>query len=132
LTSKPFTTKAFGRLEYLQISAKKIGCTECINARSIFIQDIHAAQTKQDIHAAQTKQDIHAAQTKQDMLMKMSKRTSWTLGCQILLGATYQKGKKMQNVHKIYQMTTKYSKYPQNIPSGHKIYQHCPFRGTSK
>jgi hypothetical protein len=27
------------------------------------------------------------------------------------------------NDHKIYQMATKYTKWPQNIPNGHKIYQ---------
>jgi hypothetical protein len=27
------------------------------------------------------------------------------------------------NGHKIYQMATKYTKWPQNIPNGHKIYQ---------
>jgi hypothetical protein len=27
------------------------------------------------------------------------------------------------NGHRIYQMATKYTKWPQNIPNGHKIYQ---------
>jgi hypothetical protein len=29
---------------------------------------------------------------------------------------------------KIYQMTTKYTKWPENIPNGHKIYQHFPLQ----
>jgi hypothetical protein len=29
-------------------------------------------------------------------------------------------------------MTTNYTKQPQNIPNGHKIYQHLQFKGTPK
>jgi hypothetical protein len=44
-------------------------------------------------------------------------------GCQIFLGTTYQNGKNIPNGHKIYQMATKYTIWPQNIPYGRKIYQ---------
>jgi hypothetical protein len=51
-------------------------------------------------------------------------------GCQIFLGATYQKGEKytklpqnIPNYLKIYQVTSKYTKLPQNIPNYLKIYQ---------
>jgi hypothetical protein len=50
--------------------------------------------------------------------------------CQIFLGATYQNGKKytkwpqnITNGHKIYQTATIYTKWPQNLPNGHNIYQ---------
>jgi hypothetical protein len=50
-------------------------------------------------------------------------------GCQMLLGTTYQNGKiyiyqitiNIPNGHKIYQMATRYTKWPQDIPNGHKI-----------
>jgi hypothetical protein len=42
-------------------------------------------------------------------------------GCQIFLGTTYQNGKNSTKLP--YQMATKYTKWPQNIPNGHKIYQ---------
>jgi hypothetical protein len=29
----------------------------------------------------------------------------------------------------LYQMSTKYSKWPQTVPSGNKLYQHFPFQG---
>jgi hypothetical protein len=32
-------------------------------------------------------------------------------------------GKNIPNDHKIYQMASKYTKWPQNIPNGRKIYQ---------
>jgi hypothetical protein len=32
--------------------------------------------------------------------------------------------KKIPNNHEIYQITVKYTKWPQNIPNSHKIYQH--------
>jgi hypothetical protein len=38
-------------------------------------------------------------------------------GCQIFLGTTYQNGKNIPKDHKIYQMATKYTKWPQNIPT---------------
>jgi hypothetical protein len=43
--------------------------------------------------------------------------------CQIFLGATYQNG--IQDGHIIYQMgiEPKYTKWAQNIPTGHKIYE---------
>jgi hypothetical protein len=44
-------------------------------------------------------------------------------GCQIFLGTTYQTGKKLPNDHEIYQIATKYAKWPQNIPNCHEIYQ---------
>jgi hypothetical protein len=34
-----------------------------------------------------------------------------------------KRGKNIPNGHKIYQMATKYTKWPQNIPNGHKIYK---------
>jgi hypothetical protein len=45
------------------------------------------------------------------------------------LGTTYQNGENIPSGHKIYQMATKYTKWPQNIPNAtkytkcHKIYQ---------
>jgi hypothetical protein len=39
------------------------------------------------------------------------------------IGTTYQNEKNTQRNHKMYQMATKYTKWPQNIPNGHKIYQ---------
>jgi hypothetical protein len=60
-------------------------------------------------------------------------------GCRIFLGATQQNVKYVPNNHKIYQIITKYTKIPQNIPNGyyilingHKIYQHFPFQGPQK
>jgi hypothetical protein len=58
----------------------------------------------------------------------------WQQVCQIFLGTTYQSGKNMttkytkwpqnlSNDHKIYQMTTKSIKWPQNLSNDHKIYQ---------
>jgi hypothetical protein len=59
-------------------------------------------------------------------------------GCQIFLGKIYHYGKihpyqitlkytkwpqNMPNGIKIYQMATKYTRWPQNIPNGSKIYQ---------
>jgi hypothetical protein len=39
-------------------------------------------------------------------------------GCKIVLNTTYQKGKNIPDDHKVYQMTIKYTKWPQNIPNG--------------
>jgi hypothetical protein len=33
---------------------------------------------------------------------------------------------------KIYQVTIKYTEWTQNIPNGHKIYQHLPFQDPPK
>jgi hypothetical protein len=44
-------------------------------------------------------------------------------GCQIFLGAKYQNGKNITNNHKIYQMSIKCTKWPQNIPNGRQIDQ---------
>jgi hypothetical protein len=42
-------------------------------------------------------------------------------------------GKIYQMVTKyVYKMAIKYAKWPKNIPSGHKIYQHFPFQGSPK
>jgi hypothetical protein len=38
-------------------------------------------------------------------------------GSQIFLGAAYQNGKNIPNGRKIYQMATKYTKWPQDIPT---------------
>jgi hypothetical protein len=43
--------------------------------------------------------------------------------CQIFLSTTYQNGKNIPNNHEIYQMATKYTKWPQNTPKGPKIDQ---------
>jgi hypothetical protein len=50
-------------------------------------------------------------------------------------GATYQNGvkvtkwpQKISNGHETYKMVV----HTYNIPNGHKIYQHCPFRGRPK
>jgi hypothetical protein len=59
---------------------------------------------------------------------------SFSQGCQIFLGTIYQKGKK------IYQMTIKYTEWPQNIPNSRKIdkmainvlYQHLPLQDPPK
>jgi hypothetical protein len=40
-----------------------------------------------------------------------------TQGCQIFLDTIYQKRRK------IYQMAIKLTKWPQNLPNGHKTYQ---------
>jgi hypothetical protein len=45
-------------------------------------------------------------------------------GCQIFLCTTYHK---RENIHKIYQKTTNYTKWQQNKPYGYKMYQHLPF-----
>jgi hypothetical protein len=60
-------------------------------------------------------------------------RDSADQGCQIYLSTTYQNGKNIsndyktfkcpQNIPNIYQMATKYTKWPQNIPNGGKIDQ---------
>jgi hypothetical protein len=44
-------------------------------------------------------------------------------GCQNFLGTTYQNWKNTPNFHEIYQMATKYIKWPQSISNGHKVYQ---------
>jgi hypothetical protein len=35
------------------------------------------------------------------------------------------------NGHKIYQIATKYTKWPQHIPNGQLIYQHLPLKDTN-
>jgi hypothetical protein len=45
---------------------------------------------------------------------------------------TYQIGKNITNDHKLYHPPINYTKWPQNIPNGHKIYQHLPFKGPPK
>jgi hypothetical protein len=42
-------------------------------------------------------------------------------GCQIFRGATYQNGEKYTKKHEIYQISTKYTKWLQCVPNGHKI-----------
>jgi hypothetical protein len=49
-----------------------------------------------------------------------------------ILGTTYQNGKNIPNNHKIYQMTTKYTKCPKNRPTGHKIHQYLPLLDPPK
>jgi hypothetical protein len=41
-------------------------------------------------------------------------------------------GKNIPNEPKIYQITMKYTKWPQNRPKGQKIYQHFPFQDHRK
>jgi hypothetical protein len=53
-------------------------------------------------------------------------------GCQINLGARYQKCKNVPNQQKVYQMVIQYPKCPQNIPNGHKKYTHFPIYGPPK
>jgi hypothetical protein len=47
-------------------------------------------------------------------------------GCQIFLCPN------IRNWEKIQQMTTNYTKWPLNIPNGHKIYHHLPIKGPPK
>jgi hypothetical protein len=51
-------------------------------------------------------------------------------GCQILLDTIYQKGGNIPNDHKLYQTSINYTKWPNNILNGHKIYRHFPYEGT--
>jgi hypothetical protein len=44
----------------------------------------------------------------------------------------YQIGKNITNDHKLYQTAINYTYWPYNIPNGHKIYQHLPFKGSQK
>jgi hypothetical protein len=53
-------------------------------------------------------------------------------GCQIILGTKYQNGKNIPNYHKLYQMSMKYNKRPQNGPSVHEIYQHLILQDPPK
>jgi hypothetical protein len=52
--------------------------------------------------------------------------SSFTLeqGCQIFLGPTYQKPEKINQMatRYTYEMRAQYTKWPQNVPNGHKIY----------
>jgi hypothetical protein len=41
-------------------------------------------------------------------------------------------GKNIPNNHKLFQIDTKYTKWPQKKPNGHKIYQHLPFQDPPK
>jgi hypothetical protein len=38
-------------------------------------------------------------------------------------------GKYVPNDHKLYQTAIKYAKWPKNVPIGHKVLQHFPFKG---
>jgi hypothetical protein len=53
-------------------------------------------------------------------------------GCQSFLGKNIPNRKKTQNYYKIYQIATKYTNLLQNIPNGHKIYQHRPLQDSQK
>jgi hypothetical protein len=48
------------------------------------------------------------------------------------LGKIYQIGKNIPNDDQPYQTAINYTKWTENIPNGHKIYQHFPFQGTPK
>jgi hypothetical protein len=54
-------------------------------------------------------------------------RETLNQGCQIFLGPNIPKWEKYT-----YQMATNYTKRPQIIPNGHKIYQHFPIEGPLK
>jgi hypothetical protein len=41
-------------------------------------------------------------------------------------------GKNITNDHKLFQTAIDYNKWTYNIPNGHKIYQHLPFKGPPK
>jgi hypothetical protein len=53
-------------------------------------------------------------------------------GCQMFLATTYQNGKNIPNDQKMNQMAIKYTKWPKNIPNGHKIYQRLPLQRPRK
>jgi hypothetical protein len=53
-------------------------------------------------------------------------------GCQIFPCTCNQNRKNVPKEHIMYQMVIKYSKCPQKITDGHKIYQHLPTLGTPK
>jgi hypothetical protein len=50
-------------------------------------------------------------------------------GCQVFLGTTYI-GTKIEKY--IHHFTKEYTQWPQNIPDGHNIYHHFPFKGPPK
>jgi hypothetical protein len=45
---------------------------------------------------------------------------------------TDQIGKNVTNNLKLYEIALNYTKWTLNIPNGHKIYQHLPFKGPPK
>jgi hypothetical protein len=50
-------------------------------------------------------------------------------GCQIFVATTYQNGKNIPNIQKIYQIAIKYVyQTAVNIPNGQKLYQHLPLQ----
>jgi hypothetical protein len=61
-------------------------------------------------------------------------------GCQSSLGTSYQNGKNtytkkikdISNGYKIYQMATKYIKWPENRPNGHKVYRRISLQDPPK
>jgi hypothetical protein len=59
---------------------------------------------------------------------------NWPLArvARFFLVQTYQIGKNITNDHKLYQTAINYTKWRYNIPKGHKIYQHLPFKGSPK
>jgi hypothetical protein len=54
------------------------------------------------------------------------------LGCQIFRGNIYLNWENIPKYYKIFQIVIKYTKWPENIPNGHKIYQHLPLQDPSK
>jgi hypothetical protein len=53
-------------------------------------------------------------------------------GCQIFRGTIYQNGENIPNDHKINLSAIKYTKWPENWPNGHRIYQHLLLQDTPK
>jgi hypothetical protein len=53
-------------------------------------------------------------------------------GCHIFLSSRFQNGKNVPNDHKIYKIPTKYTKWSQKRPNGHKIYQHLSLKDPPK
>jgi hypothetical protein len=60
---------------------------------------------------------------KEKLFLSPWRRRDAVQGCQIFLSTTYQNGKNMPNDHTIYQMATKYTKWPQNISNASKVDQ---------
>jgi hypothetical protein len=68
------------------------------------------------------------------ILAKLTSAAVWMMlrAARFFLVQTYQNGKNIKNDNKLYQTAINYTKWPLNIPNGHKIYQHLPFKGPLK
>jgi hypothetical protein len=58
--------------------------------------------------------------------------TAVLIVARFVLVQTYQNRKNIPNDQRLYQLAINYTKWPQNIPNGHKIYEHFPFQGPPK